>query len=225
MPFEPVWDYSYDGVMRSFEHSQQRLGLSAIDILLFHDLAEDNHDADALAEHRRIAFDGGWRAAQELKAAGLISAVGFGLNSTEAARIAVEAVGPDCILLASRYTLLEQHAARPFLDDCAMRDIAVLAAAPFNSGILVQGTQAGATYEHRAAPEAILARVAKLEEACAAHGVALPAAALQFPRRHPAVRTVVAGFRNSTELAQAVTWRDAPIPDDFWHEVAELGLR
>lgn len=220
MPFEVRWDYSYDGVMRSFEQSLQRLAVPAIDILLFHDLAEDAHEPEALAANRRVAFERGWRAAQELKRDGLVSAVGFGLNSIEAARIAIDACAPDCVLLASRYTLLEQTAALPFLGECLSRGVAVLAGAPFNSGILVQGSAATSTYDHQAAPGAVVERVRRLEAICQHHGVALPAAALQFPRRHPAVRAVVAGFRSPEELAAAVLWRDAVIPKAFWEEAA-----
>lgn len=222
MPFGYRFDYSYDAVMRSYEASLHRLGLGKIDILLFHDLSRDMHKPDALEKHVRDMLDGGMRAAHELRDAGLIRAIGFGVNYATVPMRTFDHADFDCVLLASRYTLLEQDT-EGLLAACQRRNVAVIIGAPFNSGILVNGSRsADSTYDHVPAPEAIRSKVKAIEAICDAHGVALPAAALQFPLRHPAVTTILPGARTRKEFSQIAAWFEAPIPDAFWADIEKL---
>lgn len=220
MPFDFIFDYSYDGVMRSYEASLQRLGLGSIDILLFHDLSRDMHAPDDYARHFKIAMESGFKAASELRSSGDVKAIGLGVNGVEPCLDSFAYGDMDVFLLASRYTLLEQSGTDALFDACLKRDIAIVAGAPFNSGILVTGSRVATTYDHAPATGSVLAQVAALEEICRSHGVALPAAALQFPLRHKAVAAVLPGLRNGTELASALAWFDAEIPEAFWDDIA-----
>ncbi len=224
MPFDAIFNYGYDAVMRSWEDSLQRLGLATVDILLFHDLARDMHSAEDYGRHFRIAMESGMRAAEELRAGGQIKAIGFGVNHVEPCLETLEAADPDVFLLASRYTLLEQAEAAPLLAACARRGVSIIAGAPFNSGVLVVGSKAATTYDHAPAPAHILERVRAIEAVCATHSVPLPAAALQFPLRHPVVATVLPGLRSPAELASAVDWFRVDIPEAFWADMAAQGL-
>ena len=224
MPFDAVFDYSYDAVMRSWEDSLQRLGLATVDILLFHDLALDMHAPEDYARHFRTAMESGMRAAEELRAGGQIKAIGMGVNHVAPCLQTLDAADPDVFLLASRYTLLEQAEVAPLLEACAKRGVSIIAGAPFNSGVLAVGSKAAATYDHAPAPASILDRVRAIEAVCAAHSVPLAAAALQFPLRHPVVATVLPGLRSLAELASAVAWFRADIPEGFWADMAVEGL-
>jgi D-threo-aldose 1-dehydrogenase len=221
MPFKPRFDYSYDAVMRSYEDSLQRLGLGKIDILLFHDLSRDMHEPDVLESHYRTVLDSGMKAAHELRAAGAIKAIGFGVNYADIPLRVMEHADFDCVLLASRYTLLEQDT-DGLLGACHERGMSVIIGAPFNSGILVNGSGAGATYDHLPAPDEVRSKVRAIEEVCERFGVALPAAALQYPLRHPAVSTVLPGARSRREISQVVGWFEAKIPDEFWTAIEAL---
>jgi D-threo-aldose 1-dehydrogenase len=219
MPFKYRFDYSYDGVMRSYEASLQRLGLGKIDILLFHDLSRDMHKPDALERHFRDVLEGGMKAAHELKSGGLIKAIGFGVNHPDIPLRTFAHAEFDVVLLASRYTLLEQNT-DGLLDACRDRKVSVIAGAPFNSGILVAGSAAMTTYDHVPAKEDVRSKVRRIEEICAAHRVALPAASLQFPLRHPAVTAVLPGARTKKEIDQIAAWFKVDIPAAFWDDVA-----
>ena len=219
MPFTYRFDYSYDGVMRSYEASLQRLGLGKIDVLLFHDLSRDMHKPEVLEKYFRDVLDSGMRAAHELKSAGLIQAIGFGVNYPDIPLRTFGRADFDVVLLASRYTLLEQNT-DGLLDACLEHNVSVIAGAPFNSGILVAGSEAMTTYDHLPAQAAVRTKVRRLEELCSAHGVALPAAALQFPLRHPAVTAVLPGARTKAEISQITEWFAADIPAAFWEAVA-----
>jgi D-threo-aldose 1-dehydrogenase len=219
MPFKYRFDYSYDGVMRSYEASLQRLGLGKIDVLLFHDLSRDMHKPDALERHFRDVLDSGMKAAHELKSGGLIKAIGFGVNYPDIPLRTFGHAEFDVVLLASRYTLLEQNT-DGLLDACHEHKVSVIAGAPFISGILVAGSAAMTTYDHVPARDDIRDKVRRIEEICAVHGVSLPAAALQFPLRHPAVTAVLPGARTKKEIDQIAAWFRADIPEAFWKDVA-----
>ena len=218
-PFEPVYDYSYDGVMRSFEASCQRLGRARIDILLAHDLGRLTHGDDH-PRHLKAFLDGGYKAMAELKAVGRTSAIGLGVNEWQIAEEVLGHADLDGMLLAGRYTLLEQTALDSFLPLCLKRGVSVIAGGPYNSGVLT----GGAHYNYEAAPADVVARVRALGEICARHGVDLAAAALQFPLAHPAVACVIPGMTTAGEVADNLSWLDAVIPDALWDDLMARGL-
>lgn len=223
LPFLPVFDYSYDGVMRSFEDSLQRLGERRIDLLLIHDLDVWTHGDDVDARFREV-MDGGYRALEELRAAGVIAAIGCGLNEVAACERMAHAGDFDCFLLASRYTLLVQEALDAFLPLCEEREISVIIGGPYNTGILATGPVDGATYDYAPAPPEILERVRRIERVCTLHGVALASAALQFPLGHPRVASVIPGARSSAEVHRNLETFTAAIPNDLWRELQTEGL-
>ena len=222
-PFEVSFDYSYDGTLRSIEHSLQRLGTNALDIVLIHDVNR-RWQGDLVEQRYAEAMQGAHRALVELRSAGVIKAFGVGVNDWSILlRFAADG-DFDCFMLAGRYTLLDHTALDTFLPDCLRRGIAVLMAAPFNSGILATGATPGRhVLLYGTAPE-IVERTQRIEAICARHGVALAAAALQFPLAHPAVASVVIGMRSAREVAENVAHCRAPIPAAFWDELKHEGL-
>jgi D-threo-aldose 1-dehydrogenase len=223
LPFEPVFDYSYDAVMRSFEDSLQRLGLNKIDILLIHDIGATTHFENH-APMMKAAMEGGYKALQKLRAEGVIGALGMGVNEWE---VCMEAMGHgdfDVFLLAGRYTLLEQEALTAFLPECQKRGTTIIIGGPFNSGILAMGAKPGATYNYEPAPKEIMDKVARIEQVCADHKVALPAAALQFPLTHPSICSVIPGSRSVEELQRNLELFRTPIPAALWRDLKSAGL-
>ncbi len=221
LPFTPVFDYSAAGVRRSIEDSLQRLGTNRLDVVFVHDIDRWTHGAtyeERLAQVRAAALP----ELQRAKDAGLIGAIGAGVNEIEACVRLADAPEIDCFMLAGRYTLLERTGSAPLFARCRERGIAVIAAAPFNSGILATGVTPQARYNYLPPPPEIVARVAQLETLCARYAVALPAAALQFPLRHQAVAAVVAGCRSRAESEQIVAFLAEPIPEPFWAAVDAL---
>ncbi len=223
LPFQPVFDYSYDGVMRSHEDSLQRLGLDRVDMLLLHDVGRMTH-GDAGDGHFRDAMDGGLKALQELKKAGQIAAYGMGINEVEVCLEALRHGEFDCFLLAGRFTLLDQVAAGGLLDQCLARHTSLLIGGVFNSGILVTGPVPCAHYNYEEPPPEIIERVRRLQEICVRHGVKLPSAALQFPVAHPAVATVLLGVIDVPSLERNLAGLDEPIPPALWDELVGAGL-
>ncbi len=223
-PFEPVFDYSYDGVMRAFESSLHRLGRNRIDILLAHDLGVATHGEDHAA-HMRAFLDGGYRAMRELKGAGVVGAIGLGVNEQAVCYEALDHADLDVFLLAGRYTLLEQTALDGFLPRCERRGVRIIVGGPFNSGALVE-TPSGAPIHYNYAPASaeIVARVERLRGTCAAHGAPLAAAALQFPLAHPAVAGVIPGMGSPAQVADAIAWIETPLPAALWSDLREQGL-
>lgn len=225
MPFDIVYDYSYDGVMRSFEDSLQRLGLDRIDILFLHDLGAMTHgtDNDRLFP---VAMDGGYRALDELRRNGQVAAIGLGANEWEVCEAALEHGDWDCFLLAGRYTLLEQRALDSFLPKCIERRCSIIVGGPYNSGILATGVRGGARgrYDYASPPEPVVATVDRIEAVCTDFGVPLPAAALQFPLAHPAVVSVIPGMSVVHHINQTRQLFGTPIPDAFWHALRDEGL-
>jgi len=217
-PFEPVFDYSYDGVMRSFEASLDRLKRDHVDVLLAHDLGQRTHGADDEARRRQF-FDGGYKAMRRLRDSGAVDAIGLGVNEWEICDAALDEGDFDVFLLAGRYTLLEQTALDRFLPRCAARDVSIIVGGPFNSGVLVEGVKPGAHYNYGPASAEILDRVRKLEAVCQAHATPLAAAALQFPLAHPRVVSVIPGLSSPAQVRQALTWAAHPIPDALWDDL------
>jgi D-threo-aldose 1-dehydrogenase len=222
-PFEPVFDYSYDGVMRSFEASLQRLKRDHIDVLLAHDLGQRTHGADD-AMRRRQFFDGGYKAMRALRDSGAVDAIGLGVNEWEICDAALDEGDFDVFLLAGRYTLLEQTALDRFLPRCAAREVSIIVGGPFNSGVLVEGVKSGAHYNYGPASAEILRRVQRLEAVCEAHATPLAAAALQFPLAHPQVVSVIPGLSSPKQVRQALAWAAHAIPDALWDDLRGEGL-
>lgn len=225
LPFAEVYDYGYDGVMRSVEDSLQRLGTYRIDILLAHDLDVWTHGSEQARIDKVAAFmAGGHRAMVKLRDEGTVKAIGAGVNETEACHDLALRGDFDCFLLAGRYTLLEQAPLDAFLPLCAQRDIALLIGGAYNTGILATGAIEGAYFQYAPAPAAIMERVRRIEAVCARHDVRLPTAALQFPLGHPAVASVVVGTRAPAEVAMNLEIFAPQVPADFWAELKAEGL-
>lgn len=224
-PFAPVFDYSYDSVMRSHDESLERLQVPRVDVLLCHDIGRLTHGHSHEARLREF-LDGGYRAMRELRDSGAVSAIGLGVNEWEVCVELLQHCDLDCILLAGRYTLLEQPALAELLPRCEQRRVSIICGGPFNSGILAVGSRAGAHshYNYAAVPADILKRVRALEEVCAGHQVPLAAAALQFPLGHPAVATVVAGCVTPAEADTSARLMTHPIPPAFWRALHDGGL-
>ncbi|MEY2931274.1 MAG: hypothetical protein RL033_2023 [Pseudomonadota bacterium] len=225
LEFNEVLDYSYDGAMRSFEQSLLRLGLARIDVLLIHDVDVHTHKSRQEADRRfDQAMEGSYRALLELRRNGDVKAIGVGVNEADmCARFARDG-DFDCMLLAGRYTLLEQGALDEFLPLCEQKDIGVLAGGVYNSGILASGPKQGAKYNYADAPEGVRERVTKLDEVCRAYGVPLAAAAIQFPLAHPKVSSVVIGAVSAAEIRQNFELMSQPIPAALWRDLKAQGL-
>ena len=225
MPFEPVYDYSYRGVMQSFEQSLQRLGLARIDVLFVHDIGMLTH-GDANRELFKICVEGGFKALDELRAKGLVRAIGLGVNEWEVCEAAMEHGRFDCFLLAGRYTLLEQGALDSFIPKCARHGATLVVGGAYNSGILATGTRRGGAlhYNYAPAPAAIIERVRRIETVCDAYGVTLAAAALQFPLAHSVVSSVIPGLGNARRVVQTMELFHEPVPPAFWHELKRQRL-
>ena len=217
------FDYSYDGTMRSFEDSLQRLNLEHMDIVFIHDIDVFTRGADQ-PEVFKQAMDSCYKALDDLRGQGVVKAIGVGVNEWQVCHEALKQNDFDCFLLAGRYTLLEQGALEEFLPLCKERGASVVVGGGFNSGILATGAVEGAKYNYSPAPKAILDKVAKIEAVCADHNVPLPAAALQFVVAHPQISSFIAGTRNVEQLEQNLDWFETTIPHDFWAELKASSL-
>ena len=224
LPFEAIFDYTHDSILRSFEDSQQRLGIVEIDILLIHDIGRVTHGDKNPVYWKQLTEGGGFRALDELRSAGVVKAVGLGVNEGAAVLEMMADFDIDCALLAGRYTLLEQGTLDDLLPACEARGVSILLGGAFNSGILARGVQGDLKFNYGAAPKEVIERVARLEAACRAHDVPLAAAALQFPYAHPAVATVLTGARSVEELRENTASFDRPIPAELWTALRDEGL-
>lgn len=225
MPFTPVYDYSYGAILRSHEDSLQRLGLSRIDILYVHDIGARTHGTDDARHFDALTRGGGLRALEELRSSGTIAAFGIGVNEIEVCERVMNHATLDVILLAGRYTLLEQGALATLFPRCARSSTSIVIGGPYNSGILATGTRDGIPlYDYGVAPADILARVAAIELVCEAFDVLLPAAALHFPLAHPIVASVIPGLGTSEFVDRTIALYRAPPPAEFWAELSRQGL-
>jgi D-threo-aldose 1-dehydrogenase len=214
-PLKFVYDYSYDGVMRSFEASLERIGTDRVDILYVHDVDGRNHAGRAGSEARirELIDQGGWRALDELRAAGTVRAIGCGVNEWEPCARLLEVADPDLFLIAGRYTLLEQEPLNALFPACARRGVGVVIGGPLNAGALVGGDW----YDYAPITAPIRARVGALQDICRVHGVPILAAALQFAAAHPVVVSVISGAASVEEVrANAAAFADVAIPASFW---------
>ena len=220
-----VFDYSYDGVMRSLEFSLERLGLDSIDIVYAHDVDITTHGTKEASNRRiRELMEGGYRALAKLRDEGVVKAIGAGVNEWEVAETLARSGDFDLFLLAGRYTLLEQKALDSFLPLCVERKIGVVIGGPYNSGILATGPKPGARYEYSAASPEILERVKRIQRVCRAHGVQLVEAALRFPLGHPAIVSVIPGGQRASETRRNAEILSVKIPSGLWRDLKAEGL-
>jgi D-threo-aldose 1-dehydrogenase len=210
-----VRDYSRDGVLASLEASLERLGLDRVDLLLV-------HDPD---EHYREALDGAFPALEELRSQGVIASYGAGMNQAEMLAGFVRETDLDVVMLAGRYTLLEQGALDDLLPACLERGVSVIAAGVFNSGLLArERPREGATYNYAPAPPELVDRAHRIADVLERHGTSLPVAAAQFPLAHPAVATVCLGARSAAQVERNAALFEEPVPDSAWSELVAAGL-
>jgi D-threo-aldose 1-dehydrogenase len=219
MPFDAVYDYSYSGIMRSFEHSLVRLGLDRIDMLLVHDIGAYVH-AEAHAERMRELREGGYRALEELRRSGAVQAIGLGVFEREVCLEALAWGDWDLFLLAGCYTLLDQAPLADLLPRCLERGISLVVGSPFNAGILAGGE----LWNYKAAPPAVRSKAEAIRRVCSREGADIVAAALQFPLAHPAVAAVVAGPRNQAEQRANQQALAEPLPAQLWAALRAEGL-
>jgi len=225
MPFDAHYDYSYDGIMRSFEDSQQRLGLAKIDILLVHDIGAYTHGERDKTYFEQLEVSG-YKALETLRKYGDIKAVGLGVNEVEVCERVMNIGQFDCFLLAGRYSLLEQDPLHQFFPKCEAHGASIILGGPYNSGILATGVN-GRTipyYDYEPAPKHIVDRVAKIEAVCAQYQVTLAAAALQFPLGHPVVASVIPGLGSAKRVQHTIELFNEVIPDEFWQTLKNENL-
>ena len=219
LPFHVVYDYSYGGIMRAFEDNLQRLGLDRIDILLAHDIGKFTH-GDENERHFRDLAKGGYRAMEELRKAGHVKAIGLGVNENEVCMDALGIGSWDVFLLAGRYTLLEQTPLAELFPACRAAGTSIICGGPFNSGVLVGREM----WNYAKAPAEVVDKVRSIGAVADEHGVALPAAALQFPLANDIITSVIPGPRDAVEMTQILDWFSMKIPGDFWTALKSAGL-
>jgi D-threo-aldose 1-dehydrogenase len=218
-----VFDYSRDGILRSFESSLQRLGRDRVDILLLHDVGRVTHGP--LHEARlKQALDEALPTMAHLKSSGACRAIGIGVNEEAVCLEIMQRFDLDCILLAGRYTLLEHRSAHGVMEEARRRGVGIIVGGAFNSGLLADAKAPGKTYDYRPVEEHMLERARRIYTVCASHGVDVGAAALQFVLAHPAVVAVIAGLRSEAEVLSAVARVQAPLPDSLWNSLRDAGL-
>ena len=218
-PHRAVFDYSYDGTMRSVEQSLLRLGTDRLDLLLIHDVDVWTHGRDAIEQRFREAMEGAYVALDKLRGEGVVKGIGIGVNEADMCVRFAQAGSFDTMLLAGRYSLLEQPALVEFLPLAERQGIGVMLGGVFNSGILATGAVDGAKYNYRDAPPEILAKVTAIQRVCAAHNVALATAALQFALGHPAVASVVLGGQSPAEVERNVAALSSQVPAALWNDL------
>jgi D-threo-aldose 1-dehydrogenase len=218
---EVVWDYSYDGVMRAYEQSLQRLGLDTVDALLIHDPEQAAQPAGPSLDDLATS---GIRALEELKRSGQIKAIGMGLNAVGSLETIAPLVPLDFCIVAMPYTLLDQAALPRGLSRCIEENISVVIGAPYASGILATGPGPGARYRYALAEPDIQAKAGRIEAVCRSHGVSLQAAALQFPLAHPAVVSVIPGGVRPEEVTANICFIEETIPTGLWGDLKTEGL-
>lgn len=220
-----IYDYSYDGVMRSLEFSLERLGIDHVDILFAHDLDVFTHKSQqVLDQYLSVFMAGGYKALLALRDQGVIKAFGAGINEWEPCRWMLDRGDFDIFLLAGRYTLLEQASRVGFMDPAHARGVGVVIGGPYNSGVLATGPRPGAHYNYDVAPGWVLDRAGALKAVCDSHGVRLVDAAFQFPLRHKAVLSVIPGGQAAAEMTSNLSAATAIIPEALWADLRAQGL-
>lgn len=221
LPFDLRFDYTYDGILRSFEDSLQRLGMPRVDALAIHDLDLLYHKTPEAVSERFDELDHGrgHRALTELKYAGDVKAIGAGINRTGLIPRFLDRFELDYFLVAMPYTLLSQEGLAE-LNLCHERGVRVVIGAPFASGLLAGRN----VYDYAPGTDEMQRKAAQLGEVCSRHGVALPAAALHFVLKHPAVAAVIPGPNSAEQARQCVEFYGQAVPDALWAELKQLQL-
>jgi D-threo-aldose 1-dehydrogenase len=220
LEFDCYFDYSYDGIMRSFEDSLQRLGINRIDLLLIHDLDPWHFKLESkVGAYMNQLYTSGWRALEELRDSGVIKGIGAGFNIGATVSRYLDLFDMDFFLIAMRYTLLEQEVLDLEFPRCEERGVGIVVGGTFNSGILATGAIPGARYNYAPAQADVMSRVAKIEAVCKRYNVPLPAAALQFPLGHPIVASVIPGAISSKQVGLNLAAFNHPVPADLWAEL------
>jgi D-threo-aldose 1-dehydrogenase len=218
-----VFDYGAAATEAAIEASLERLGLGHLDIVFIHDVIPALH-GEAFERRFAEAMGGAWPVLRRLRQEGRIGAIGVALREPAVALRFLQEADFDCCMMAGGWTLLQHEALAALLPHCADRGVAVMVAAPFDTGILATGPVPGARYAYRPAPPDILDRAARLQAICTRHGLPLAAAALHFPLLHPAVASVVAGHGTVAELQANLRLLDQPAPPALWHDMVAAGL-
>ena len=219
LPFHVTYDYSYDGIMRSYEDGLQRLGLDRIDILLAHDIGAFQHGTDNIRHFNDLAKSG-YKAMSELKEQGAVKAIGLGVNETQVCEDALNIGQWDVFLLAGRYTLLEQSPLERLFPACKKAGTSIICGGPFNSGLLV-GRE---TWNYSKAPKNLVYKTRKLLNVADEFNIPLGAAALQFPQAHKIISSVIPGPRSDLELLEILSWQETKIPIEFWTSLKDKNL-
>ncbi len=219
LPFNPIYDYSYEGIMRAYEDSLQRLGLEKIDILLVHDIGTFQHGEEN-NRHFKDLKTSGHKAMAELRANGNVKAIGLGVNENQICLDCLEIGSWDVFLLAGRYTLLEQTPLDSLFQACSDVGTTIICGGPFNSGVLVGREM----WNYEKAPQYLVKKVSALSSIANKYNIALPAAALQFPLFNPIITAVIPGARTKSEVKQILSWYHTDIPAEFWNELKEKEL-
>jgi D-threo-aldose 1-dehydrogenase len=221
-PNRIVYDYSADSVLRSIEDSLKRLGVDRVDFVWVHDIAQDFHGNEWLAQFE-TARKGAFRALTRLREQGVIKAWGLGVNRVEPCELTLDLTEPhpDAFLLAGRYTLLDhEHALQRLMPAAAAKKVDIVVGGPYSSGILA----GGAHFEYQKAPPEIIAKVDRIKAIARRHQVPTKAAALQFSLAHPASAAIIPGASRPERIAEDHAALKAAIPDDFWRELREQRL-
>lgn len=226
LPFQHRFDYTYDGIMRSYDQSLMRLGLNTIDMLLIHDLdVAEIGSKDLVNHHFKNLEESGWRALESLRKYGEIKAIGAGVNILGTIPEFLRRFDLDFFLVAMPYTLLDQGVLDEEFPLCEQRGVGIVVGSPYASGILATGTQVAVPYyNYQPATPEIIEKTRRIETVCARHGVSLKAAAYQFPLLHPIVASVVSGAGSSDQAIENAGQLNHPIPQDFWNELHGLRL-
>ena len=223
-PHAPRFDYSYDGAMRSIEHSLLRMGLDRLDIVLIHDCDVFTHGKEEAPGRFKEAMEGSYHALDKLRQEKVVKAIGFGINDAATCVKFAKAGDFDVAMMAGRYTLIDQTGVAEFLPLALEKNMGVMLAGVFNSGILATGSGPGAKYDYAAPPKAVVDKVKAIEEICAKHKVTLRQAAIQFAYGHPAVVSVVLGAVKPEEVKSNVQDATVEIPAGLWSDLKSAKL-
>ena len=223
LDFKPVLDYSYDGVMRSFEQSLLRLGISSIDICLIHDVDRFNH-GDMVDHYFKLAIDGAYKALRELKDQKVIKAIGVGVNEADMCAKFANAAEFDCMVLAGRYSLLEQGALNDFFPIAEKQNLGVILAGVFNSGILAKGINDESTYDYGNIPPHIKEKFIAINQVCKEFNIPIAAAALQFCYFNNTISTMILGMDRPHQVKENINLLNLPIDPTFWEALKNKNL-